>query len=144
MSLDSVSLDEALQLLSQPRNLGDHPDTGEPIMVQNGRYGPYVKSGKDTRSLETEEEIFTIDFDAAVALLAQPKKRGGRRVVPPLKELGEDPVSEKPIVVKDGRWGLYVTDGETNASFRVADSLESIDLERAIELLQMRRDKQKG
>ncbi len=143
MSIDSISLEEALRLLSQPRNLGNHPDTGEPILVQNGRYGPYVKSGKDTRSLETEEEIFTIDFDAAVALLAQPKKRG-RRVVPPLKELGEDPVSKKPIVVKDGRWGLYVTDGETNASFRVADSLESIDLDRAIELLQMRRDKQKG
>jgi DNA topoisomerase-1 len=144
MSTDSISLEEALQLLSQPRNLGDHPETGEPIMVQNGRYGPYIKSGKDTRSLEAEEEIFTIDFDAAVALLAQPKKRAGRRAVPPLKELGDDPVSKKPIVVKDGRWGLYVTDGETNASFRVADSLERIDLERAAELIQMRRDKQKS
>ncbi len=144
MSLDSISLEEAVKLLSQPRNLGDHPETGEPIMVQNGRYGPYIKSGKDTRSLESEEEIFTVDFDGAVALLAQPKKRGGRRVVPPLKELGDDPVSKKPIVVKDGRWGLYVTDGETNASFRVADSLESINLERAAELIQMRRDKQKG
>ena len=144
MNLDTVTFEEALKLLSQPRNLGVHPESEEPILVQNGRYGPYVKAGKETRSLESEDQIFTIDYDAAVALLAEPKKRGGRRTVPPLKELGDDPVSKKPIVVKDGRWGLYVTDGETNASLRVADSLESIDGERAAELLQMRRDKLKG
>lgn len=142
MTLDTVTFDEAIQLLSQPINLGDHPETNEPIMVQNGRYGAYIKAGKETRSLQSEDEIFTIDFDGALALLAQPKQRRGRQAAPPLKELGEDPVSEKPIVVKDGRWGLYVTDGETNASFRVADSLEAIDNGRAAELLQMRRDKE--
>jgi len=144
MTIDDVTLDQALKLLSQPRNLGPHPESGEAIMVQNGRYGPYIKCGKETRSLESEDQIFTIAFDAAVALLAQPKKRRGRQAAPPLQELGEDPVSKKPIVVKDGRWGLYVTDGETNASFRVGDTLEAMTTERAAELLELRREKQRS
>ena len=144
MTLDDVTLDQAIQLLSQPINLGKHPELDEDILVQNGRYGPYIKSGKETRSLEAEEEIFTIDLDGALKLLAEPKKRRGRQAAPPLKELGDDSVSKKPMVVKDGRWGLYVTDGETNASFRVGDSLEAITQERASELLELRRQKQRG
>ncbi len=144
MTLDDITLDQALRLLGLPRSLGAHPDTEEEILVHNGRYGPYIKAGKETRSLDSEEEIFTIDLEAAVALLAQPKKRRSRQAAPPLKELGDDPVSSKPVVVKDGRWGLYVTDGETNASFRVGDSLEAMTLERAAELLELRRQKQRG
>ncbi len=144
MTLDDVTLDQALQLLSQPINLGKHPELDEDILVQNGRYGPYVKAGKETRSLEAEEDIFNIDLDGALKLLAEPKKRRGRQAAPPLKELGDDPASNKPIVVKDGRWGLYVTDGETNASFRVGDTLEGITPERAAELLELRRQKQRG
>jgi len=144
MTLDDVTLDQALELLSQPRNLGAHPESGDEILVQNGRYGPYVKAGKETRSLETEDQIFSLSLDEAVALLGQPKKRRGRQAAPPLKELGDDPVSKKPIVVKDGRWGLYVTDGETNASLRVGDTLEAITNERAAELLELRRQKLRG
>jgi DNA topoisomerase-1 len=144
MTLDDVTLDQALELLSLPRKLGAHPETGEEILVHNGRYGPYIKAGKETRSLETEDQIFSVTFEDAVALLAQPKKRRGRQAAAPLKELGEDPVSKKPIVVKDGRWGLYVTDGETNASFRVGDTLEAISNERAAELLELRRQKMRG
>ena len=143
MSLDDVTLDQALELLSLPRNLGPHPESGDDIMVHNGRYGPYIKAGKETRSLESEDQIFTIDHEAAVELLNKPKQRRGRQAAPPLKELGEDPVSKKPMVVKDGRWGLYVTDGETNASFRVGDTLEGITPERASELLELRRQKQR-
>jgi DNA topoisomerase-1 len=139
MDLDTVTLDEALKLLTQPRAVGDHPDDEKPITAQNGRYGPYIKWGTETRSLESEDQIFTIDLDAALALLAQPKK--GRRTVAPLRELGEDPNSGKSIVVKSGRYGPYVTDGETNASLRTADTVEEISLDRAVDLLADRRAK---
>jgi DNA topoisomerase-1 len=139
MELETVTLDQALLLLSQPRTVADHPEDDKPITAQNGRYGPYIKWGSETRSLESEDQIFTIDAEAALALLAQPKK--GRRTVAPLRELGEDPNSGKPIVVKSGRYGPYVTDGETNASLRTADTIEEISLDRAVELLAERRAK---
>lgn len=141
MSEDEVTLDDALRLLSLPRVVGQHPDDGAEIIAQNGRYGPYIKWGKETRSLEEEEQLFTLDLDDAVKRLSEPKRRGRRAAAPPLKELGEDPNTGKPIVVKDGRFGPYVTDGDTNASLRVADTVEAIEMDRAIELLQLRREK---
>ncbi|MDQ1653913.1 MAG: topoisomerase [Cryptosporangiaceae bacterium] len=139
MELDTVTLDDAVKLLTLPRTLGAAVD-GEPITAQNGRYGPYVKKGTDSRSLETEDQLFTVTLDEALALLAQPKARGRRAAAaPPLKELGNDSVSGKPMVVKDGRFGPYVTDGETNASLRKDDELESLTDERASELLADRR-----
>ncbi len=142
MSLSTVTLEEALRLLSLPRTVGPHPDDGAEIVAANGRYGPYVKWGEETRSLECEEQLLTVTLDEAVRILAEPKKFGRRRAapVPPLKELGNDPVSEKPVVVKDGRFGPYVTDGETNASLRKGDTIENITIERAAELLQIRRE----
>jgi DNA topoisomerase-1 len=139
MTLDTVTLDEALQLLSLPRTLGEIE--GEPVTVQNGRYGPYVKHGSESRSLASEEEMFTVDLDKARALLAEPKARGRGRAAgaPPLREMGNDPVSGKPMVIKDGRFGPYVTDGETNASLRKSDEVATITLERAAELLADRR-----
>jgi DNA topoisomerase-1 len=139
MSLDTVTLDDALKLLSLPRNLGELD--GEPVTVQNGRYGPYVKRGTDSRSLASEEQMFTITLAEAKELLAQPKARGRGRAAaaPPLKELGEDPVSGKPMVVKDGRFGPYVTDGDTNASLRKGDEVESLTPQRAAEMLAERR-----
>jgi DNA topoisomerase-1 len=138
MSLDTVTLDEALQLLSLPRVIGE--SDGEEVTARNGRYGPYVQKGKESRSLESEEQIFTISLDAALALLAQPRtRRGQRQAAGPLKEVGADPVSGKPIVVKSGRFGPYVTDGETNASLRAGDDPETVTLDRAIELLAERR-----
>jgi DNA topoisomerase-1 len=121
--------------------VGAHPEDGEPITAQNGRYGPYIKWGTDTRSLEGEEQIFDVSLDEALALLAQPKQRGRRAARPPLKELGSDPASGKVIQVKDGRFGPYVTDGEVNASLRTSDTVEAITTERAVQLLQERRDK---
>ena len=141
MGLDTVTLDDALRLLTQPRVVGEHPEDGKPITAQNGRYGPYVKWGKESRSLTDEEEIFTVDLETALSLLSQPKKRGRRAAAPPLKELGTDPNSGKPIVMRDGRFGPYVTDGETNASLRVADSVEAMTTERAAELLAEKRAK---
>ncbi len=140
MDLDSVTLDDALRLLTLPRTLGEID--GEQVTVQNGRYGPYVKKGTDSRSLESEEQLFTLTLEQARELLAQPKQRGrGARAAaaPPLRELGEDTTSGKPIVLKEGRFGPYVTDGETNASLRKGDSAEEITLQRAIELLAERR-----
>jgi DNA topoisomerase I len=136
--LESVTLDDALRLLALPRVVGTDASEAE-IVASNGRYGPYVKKGKESRSLETEEQLFTVTLEDALALLAQPKARGRRAAAPPLKELGDDPVSGKPVVLKEGRFGPYVTDGETNASLRAADSIESITPERAAELLQDRR-----
>jgi DNA topoisomerase I len=138
MSPETVSLEEALKLLTLPRSLGE--SDGEEVLAANGRYGPYVKRGKESRSLDTEEQLFTISLDEALAKLAEPKARGRRAAAPPLKELGNDPVSGKPIVLKEGRFGPYVTDGETNASLRAGDSIESVTPERAAELLQARRD----
>ena len=139
MTLDTVTLDDAFKLLSLPRTLGDLD--GEPVTVQNGRYGPYVKRGPESRSLSTEEEMFTVTLDEAKALLAQPKARGRGRAaaVPPLRELGNDPATGKPMVIKDGRFGPYVTDGETNASLRKGDEVATITPERGAELLADRR-----
>ncbi|WP_119728176.1 type I DNA topoisomerase [Thermomonospora amylolytica] len=141
MSLDTVTLDDALKLLSLPRVLGELD--GEQVTVQNGRFGPYVKKGSDSRSLASEEELFTVTLEQAKALFAQPKQRGRGRAAAaaPLRELGEDPASGRPVVVKEGRFGPYVTDGETNASLRKGDDVESITIQRAAELLAERREK---
>jgi DNA topoisomerase-1 len=139
MTLDTVTLDEALKLLSLPRVLGELD--GEPVTVQNGRYGPYVKHGAESRSLQTEDEMFTVTLAEAKDLLAQPKPRGrgARGAAPPLRELGADPATGKPMLVKDGRFGPYVTDGETNASLRKADEVAALTPQRAAELLAERR-----
>jgi DNA topoisomerase-1 len=112
---------------------------GEPVTVQNGRYGPYVKKGTDSRSLEDEEQLFTMTIAEAKELFAQPKARGRAAAAPPLREFGDDPTSGRPIVAKEGRWGPYVTDGETNASLRQGDAVESLTPQRAAELLADRR-----
>ncbi len=141
MSPETVTLDDALRLLSLPRVVGQID--GEDVVAQNGRYGPYVKRGSESRSLESEEQLFTVTLEEAKALLAEPPRRRGRRGSSrgPLKELGPDPGSGRPVVVRDGRFGPYVTDGETNASLRRGDTPESITLERAAELLAERRAK---
>jgi DNA topoisomerase-1 len=139
MSTDTLSLDDAVRLLTLPRVVGADVE-GREITAQNGRYGPYIKRDTDSRSLESEEQLFTVTLDDALALFAQPKLRGRRAAAaPPLKELGDDPVSGQPMVVKDGRFGPYVTDGETNASLRRDDSVEEITTERGAELLADRR-----
>jgi DNA topoisomerase-1 len=138
MQVQTVTLNDALRLLSLPRLVGVHPEDGEEITAQNGRYGPYLRKGKDSRSLETEDQIFDIGLDAALAIYAQPKQRG-RATVAPLRELGEDPESKSPIVVKEGRFGPYVTDGTTNATLRKGDSVEEITLDRAAEILAEKR-----
>jgi DNA topoisomerase-1 len=139
MALDTVTLDDALKLLSLPRTLGELD--GEQVTVQNGRYGPYVKKGTDSRSLESEEQLFTLTLAEAKELFAQPKTRGRRTgaAAPPLRELGQDPATGKPMVIKDGRFGPYVTDGETNASLRKGDEVAAITDQRAAELLADRR-----
>ncbi|HEU4973066.1 MAG TPA: type I DNA topoisomerase [Gaiellaceae bacterium] len=140
MSLDTITLDDAVRLLTLPRTL--EGSDGQEILVSNGRYGPFVKRGSETRSLASEEQLLSLTVEQAEELLAQPKQRRGRGAPkPPLKELGADPQSGKPLVVKDGRFGPYVTDGETNASLRRGDTPESITLERAVELLAERRAK---
>jgi len=122
---------------------GDHGGgelEGEPVTAQNGRYGPYIEKGKETRSLESEEQIFDLGLDEALELLAAPKQRRGRGTPrAPLRELGDDPSSGRSVVVKEGRFGPYVTDGETNASLRSGDAVESLTLERGVELLAERR-----
>ncbi|WP_333767718.1 type I DNA topoisomerase [Streptomyces sp. IBSBF 2435] len=140
MSIDTVTLEEALRLMSLPRVVGTDAE-GVEITAQNGRYGPYLKKGTDSRSLESEDQLFTITLDEALAIYAQPKQRGRAAAKPPLKELGTDPVSERPVVVKDGRFGPYVTDGETNATLRRDDEVESITPERGYELLAEKRAK---
>ncbi|MFF5919136.1 type I DNA topoisomerase [Streptomyces flavochromogenes] len=140
MSLDTVTLEDALRLMSLPRVVGADAE-GVEITAQNGRYGPYLKKGTDSRSLTEEEQLFTITLEEALAIYAQPKQRGRAAAKPPLKELGTDPVSEKPVVVKDGRFGPYVTDGETNATLRTGDSVEEITPERGYELLAEKRAK---
>jgi len=142
MTPETVTVDEALKLLSLPRVLGTDPADGEEITALNGRYGPYIRKGSDSRSLGSEDELFTVDVDTALRLFAEPKRRGRQAAAAPLRELGNDPVSEKPVVVRSGRYGPYVTDGETNASLREreGDTVEELTLERAAELLQQRRD----
>ena len=143
MALDTVTLEDALKLMSLPRVVGADAE-GVEITAQNGRYGPYLKKGTDSRSLETEDQLFTITLEEALAIYAQPKQRGRAAAKPPLKELGTDPVSERPVVVKDGRFGPYVTDGETNATLRTDDSVEEITPERGYELLAEKRAKAPG
>jgi DNA topoisomerase-1 len=141
MSPETVTLDEAVRLLTLPRVVGEID--GEEVTAQNGRYGPYVKKGSESRSLESEEQLFTVTLEDAKALLAQPPRRRGARggARGPLRELGEDPSSGRKIVVRDGRFGPYVTDGETNASLRRGDTVEAVTPERAAELLAERRAK---
>ncbi|MEJ7800812.1 MAG: type I DNA topoisomerase [Ilumatobacter sp.] len=144
MSLDSITIDDALKLLRLPRSLGDDPADGTEIVANNGRYGPYVVKEKDFRSIDSEEQLLTISLDAAAKIFSEPKvfKRGGRNMAAkgPLREFGNDPVSERTVVAKDGRFGVYVTDGETNASIGKGDRIEEISAERAYELLAIRRD----
>jgi DNA topoisomerase-1 len=140
MDLQTVTLEDALKLLSLPRVVGVDPASGEEITAQNGRYGPYLKRGTDSRSLTTEDQLFTITLDEALKIYSEPKRSGRQSAsAPPLRELGTDPASGKPMVVKDGRFGPYVTDGETNASLRKGDDVASITDERAAELLADRR-----
>jgi DNA topoisomerase-1 len=138
MDLATLDIETALQLLTLPRVVGTDPADGEEITAQNGRYGPYLKKGTDSRSIQTESQLFTITLDDALAIYAKPKERG-RAAAAPLKELGDDPVSGKPMVVKEGRFGPYVTDGETNATLRKDDEPESITPERGSELLAEKR-----
>ena len=139
MTLDTVTIDDALKLLSLPRVLGVDSETGEEITVQNGRYGPYLKRGADSRTLTSEDQLFSINLDEAVEIYKQPKVRRRGVAKPPLKDLGVDPDTKKPIIIKDGRFGMYVTDGETNATLRRGDTVEAMTIERALELLAGRR-----
>ena len=140
MDISTVTLDDALKLLSLPRVVGVDPESGDEITAQNGRYGPYLKKGSDSRSLGSEEQLFEITLDEALKIYSEPKRRGRQAAAPPLRELGkDDEVSGKPMVIKDGRFGPYVTDGETNASLRKGDEVASITPERAMELLADRR-----
>jgi DNA topoisomerase-1 len=143
MQPDEVTLEVALQLLSLPRVVGTDPTDGVEITALNGRYGPYIKKGDDTRSLEAEEQLLTLTLDEALDVLSQPKRRRGQQSAAPLRELGIDPISEKPVVLKKGRYGPYVTDGVVNGSLRKGDDPDTITLERASELLQARRDRPK-
>ena len=135
----TLTLEQALELLRIPRTVGTDPDTGEDVVAHNGRFGPYLKRGNDTRSLSAEDQLLTVTLDEARALFAQPKQRRGRTAAPPLRDLGTDPSTNLPCVVKEGRFGPYVTDGTTNASLRKGDAVESITIERASELLADRR-----
>jgi DNA topoisomerase I len=135
----SLTFEQALELLRIPRTVGADPESGEDIVAHNGKFGPYLKRGSDTRSLTSEDQILTVTLPEAQAIFAQPKQRRGRTAAAPLRELGVDPASELPVVVKEGRFGPYVTDGTTNASLRKGDVVESITMERASELLAERR-----
>ena len=137
MTLDTITIDDALKLMSLPRILGDYEDV--PITVQNGRYGPYMTHGTDSRTLTSEDQLFAITLDEAIELYKQPKVRRRGVAKPPLKDLGIDPASQKPVLVKDGRFGIYITDGETNATLRRGDNVEFLTLERGLELLAGRR-----
>ncbi|MGH8922684.1 MAG: topoisomerase C-terminal repeat-containing protein, partial [Actinomycetes bacterium] len=135
----SLTLDDALKVLSLPRTVGADPASGEEIVATNGRYGPYIKKGSDSRSLERESQLFDLSLDEALAIFAQPKRGRGQSSQAPLAELGPDPTTGGPIVLKEGRFGPYVTDGTTNASLRKGDSVDSLTSERAVELLADRR-----
>ena len=140
MSMDELSLDDALKLLSLPRTVGQD-DEGTDILALNGRYGPYIQRGDDRRSLESEDQLFSLTMEEALKVLAEPPRRRGQKASGPLKELGPDPVSGKPVTVRTGRFGPYVTDGEVNASLRKGDDPESITIEKAAELLVARRER---
>ncbi|HEX4218553.1 MAG TPA: topoisomerase C-terminal repeat-containing protein, partial [Acidimicrobiales bacterium] len=139
MSPATITLAEALELLKIPRVVGVDPSTDEEIVAHNGKFGPYVKKGTDSRSLVSEQQILDITVDEALALFAQPKTRRGRTAAGPLREMGADPDTGLPMVVKDGRFGPYVTDGTTNASLRKGDDVSELTVERAAELLAERR-----
>jgi DNA topoisomerase-1 len=139
MTLDTITIDDALKLLSLPRSLGVDSETGEEITVQNGRYGPYLKRGTDSRTLSSEDELFSIGLEQAIDIYKKPKVRRRGVAKPPLKELGVDPETKRPIIIKDGRFGMYVTDGESNATLRRGDTVEAMTIERALELLAGRR-----
>ena len=137
MTLDTITIEDALKLMSLPRTLGDYEEVA--ITVQNGRYGPYMTHGTDSRTLTSEDQLFAITLDEAIELYKQPKVRRRGVAKPPLKDLGIDPASQKPVLVKDGRFGIYITDGETNATLRRGDNVEFLTLERGLELLAGRR-----
>ena len=142
MDLSTVTLEQALDLLSLPRVVGQDPESGEDITAQNGRYGPYLKKGTDSRSLETEEQIFTVTLEQALEIFAQPKRRRGQAAARgPMRELGQDPATDKPVVIKDGRFGPYITDGQTNVTVPRGDDPATITSERAFELLADKRAK---
>ena len=142
MDLSTVTLEQALDLLSLPRVVGQDPESGADITAQNGRYGPYLKKGTDSRSLETEEQIFTVTLEQALEIFAQPKRRRGQVAARgPLRELGQDPATDKPVVIKDGRFGPYITDGQTNVTVPRGDDPATITSERAFELLADKRAK---
>ena len=143
MSLERVTMRDALDLLSLPRSIGTDPTDGVEILANNGRYGPYVQKDKDYRTIDTEERLLTITLDEAVRIFSEPKQyRRGRSVAAkgPLREFGNDPVSERPVVAKEGQYGIYVTDGEVNASLGKGDRIEDMIPERAYELLAIRRE----
>jgi DNA topoisomerase-1 len=139
MSPATITLDDALELLKIPRLVGVDSATNEEIVAHNGKFGPYVKKGTDSRSLVSEQQILDVTVDEAMALFAQPKTRRGRAAAGPLREMGADPDTGSPMVVKDGRFGPYVTDGTTNASLRKGDDVDELTVERAAELLAERR-----
>jgi DNA topoisomerase-1 len=141
MALDTITLEDALRLLSLPRVVGADPADGVEITAQNGRYGPYISKDKDSRSLPDEASIFTIDLEAALALMATPKQRRGQAAAKPGIVVGVDPATNREVTLKEGRFGPYVTDGETNASLRRADDPATIGIERAADLLAERRAK---
>jgi DNA topoisomerase-1 len=140
MSLQTLGLDEALRLLELPRVLGTDEATGEEIVAMNGRFGPYLKRGDDTRSLEDEGQLFQVTLAEAIERFTQPKQRRFAAAAAPLRELGADPVSGQPVVLRSGRFGPYVTDGTLNASLRREDDPDTITIERAAALLQARRE----
>ena len=141
MDLATITLEDALALLSLPREVGVDPSDGEVITAQNGRYGPYLKKGSDSRTLPSEDQLLTITLDEALEIYSQPKQRGRGAAKPPLREFGEDPVSGKKVTVKDGRFGPYITDGETNVTVPRAETVEDLTAERAYELLADKRAK---
>ncbi len=144
MVLERITMDDAEALLQLPRHLGDDPADGVPIMANNGRYGPYVQKEKDYRNIDSEDQLLQVTLDDALRIFSQPKvyKRGGGNMAAkgPLREFGTDPVSERAVVAKDGKFGVYVTDGETNASLGKGDRLDAMSPQRAYELLAIRRD----
>ena len=141
MSASTITLDEALKLLSLPRTVGVDPETSVAITAQNGKFGPYITRGKDSRSLTSEDQIFELSLEAALALLAQPKARGRQTAATPLREFGEDPASKLPVVAKTGQFGNYVTDGVINATVPKEEPLDELSPDRAFELLAIRREK---
>ena len=135
----TLTFEQALELLRIPRNVGKDPESGDEVVAHNGKFGPYLKKGSDTRSLTSEDQLLTVTLEEAQALFAQPKQRRGRTAAAPLREMGVDPATQLPVVLKEGRFGPYVTDGTTNASLRKGDVVESITMDRASELLAERR-----